>query len=58
MMGKGLKAGLVLASTLLLVACGSETVDEPVVDTPVETTEVVETPEVVEDAEPVLKSVN
>lgn len=44
-MGKGLKACLVLASTLLLVACGSETVDEPVVDTPVETTEVVETVE-------------
>lgn len=52
-MGKGLKAGLVLASTLLLVACGSETVDEPVVDTPEETTEVVETTEDVEDAKPV-----
>ena len=45
MMGKNLKTGLLLASTLLLVACGSETADEPVVDTPVETTEVVETVE-------------
>lgn len=56
-MGKNLKVGLLLASTLLLVACGSETADEPVVDTPEETTEVVETveetTEVVEDAKPV-----
>ena len=46
-MGKNLKVGLLLASTLLLVACGSETVDEPVVDTSVETTEVVEDDEYV-----------
>lgn len=44
-MNKNLKVGLLMASTLLLVACGSETADEPVVDTPEETTEVVETVE-------------
>ena len=50
-MGKNLKVGLLLASTLLLVACGSETADEPVVDTSEETTEVVETTEEVETTE-------